>query len=73
MEQTSLFDNQASANDPLFQMLSQLECGMSLMVSSFKVTRNTYGLFEIENNEVHDCKSTVEECYAYLCRAILEK
>lgn len=72
MEQTSCFDWMEDS-DPIFVELQKLAQESSVDIPPFTITRNRYDLFELESSDVHDCCSTIEECYRYLCEYVSNK
>ncbi|MGP4076742.1 hypothetical protein [Halobacillus sp. K22] len=69
MEQGSWFELAEDEWDPIFlelQRFSNDNC-RTITIHPFTITKNNYGLYEIENEEVHDCVSTMDQCYRYLC------
>ncbi|WP_027953299.1 hypothetical protein [Halobacillus kuroshimensis] len=68
MEQANGFDFVDRAHDPIFLELRKLTEGCpTVTIASYTVTLNAFSLFEIESIGIHDCVSTLEQCYRYLC------
>ncbi|WP_226585606.1 hypothetical protein [Halobacillus litoralis] len=71
MEQASWFDFVEREHDPVYCELQKLtEKSNSIRIASFTITLNSFALIEIEADGVHDCVSTMEECYLYLCECM---
>ncbi|MFQ3545102.1 hypothetical protein Q7A53_13550 [Halobacillus rhizosphaerae] len=68
MEQSSMFDFFGADSDPVYKELNKLVPGEeSIQIGEYKVSKNKFGLYEIETAEIHDCVDTIENCYSYLC------
>ncbi|MBH0231706.1 hypothetical protein LCL89_13085 [Halobacillus yeomjeoni] len=68
MEQTSWFDLLGNDVDPIYLELKKFSDGQTTVhIRPFTITKNRYDLYEIETEGIHDCVSTIEECYQYLC------
>ncbi len=72
MEQICLFQ-QDSSSDPLFDLLQQVEYERPVIIADYKISKNRYGLFEIESREVHECRSSIKGCYEYLCGELVKE
>ena len=55
MEQTSWFD-WGREKDPIFIELQKLSHQSTVYISPFTITKNPYGLYEMESPDTHDCK-----------------
>ncbi|KHE72598.1 hypothetical protein [Halobacillus sp. BBL2006] len=68
MEQTSWFELVEDEWDPIYVELQKFSQNHPVVhIPPFTITKNKFELFEIEAEGVHDCVSTLEQCYRYLC------
>ncbi|MGP4062813.1 hypothetical protein [Halobacillus sp. H74] len=68
MEQTSWFDFVEKERDPVYGELQKLtNDNRKVCIAPFTITKNRFSLIEIESDGIHDCVSTLEQCYQYLC------
>lgn len=65
MEQASWFDFKMET-DPLFKELERLDTEDKVQVAGYTLSKNEFGLYEIEGPDSFDCRSTIEACYQYL-------
>ncbi|MFC7060342.1 hypothetical protein [Halobacillus seohaensis] len=74
MKQTDLFEFSEKRDDPIYMELEKLMNGTpSVEISTYIITKNSFDLFEIENKEVHDCVSSIDQCYQYLYTNLKQK
>ncbi|ETT86408.1 hypothetical protein MKZ08_11380 [Viridibacillus sp. FSL R5-0477] len=64
-EQISIFTLNGISEDPLFKKIEQLLVGEQVMIQSYMVER-TNKFYEIQNDEVHECFQTTQECCNYI-------
>ncbi|ARI79041.1 hypothetical protein [Halobacillus mangrovi] len=68
MEQASCFELLEDEWDPIYVELQKFSQAQNVVhISPFTITKNDYDLYEIESEGIHDCVSTLEQCYRYLC------
>ncbi|TGB02015.1 hypothetical protein [Halobacillus salinus] len=65
MEQTSWFDGRKES-DPLYAELQKLDLQEVVYIDTFTIRKNEFDLYEIEDDQTHDCVSTLEKCYQYV-------
>ncbi|MGE7918237.1 hypothetical protein ACQKM9_04710 [Viridibacillus sp. NPDC093762] len=64
-EQISIFTVNNFSEDPLLKKIEQLQVGEHVMIQSYMVER-TIKFYEIQNDEVHECFHTKQECCNYI-------
>lgn len=70
MEQTMIYDYLGKTDDPLYNRLSALEKGQKIILNNAEIILNTFGLFEIESEEIHEGFSNLLDCYNHLCNEL---
>ncbi|MGE7770923.1 hypothetical protein ACQKMK_10340 [Viridibacillus arvi] len=65
VEQISIFTLNGLSEDPLLTKIEQLQVGEYIMIQNYMVER-TNKFYEIQNNEVHECFHTTQECCNYI-------
>lgn len=63
VEQLNIFYEFGLENDPFYCQLLNLKKNEVLSFGNLEVVKNNRGLYEISNNEIHDCFSNVMDCY----------
>lgn len=68
MGQTSWFDFVKKERDPVYEQLKKLtDNHTKVQIGPYTITLNHFDLIEIEGEGIHDCASSLEQCYHYLC------
>ncbi|UOQ44415.1 hypothetical protein MUN89_21760 [Halobacillus salinarum] len=67
MDQTTIFELNGNQSDPVYEELSKLRDITQVKIGPYTITKNQFGLYEIESKGIHDCASTLEKCYEYIC------
>lgn len=63
----NLYNYLDKEDDPIYQLLLQINVNQSVTISDFDILLNDYGIYEIVNDDIHECKNTMEGCYHFLC------
>lgn len=63
--QMNVYEMLGLEEDPVFRLIDKLEENQEVEVDSYFV-RNNGKLFEVENEELHECFNTKEKCYSFI-------
>lgn len=63
MEQLNIYHELGLNDDPVYSVLLTLEIDNIIELSGFKVIMNQSGLYEVFNDEIHECFNSIEKCY----------
>jgi hypothetical protein len=64
MEQLNIYHTLGLHDDPIYSALTSLEHDKEVELCGYKVIKNQSGLYEVFNDEVHECFNSIEKCYA---------
>ncbi|WP_368653244.1 hypothetical protein AB4Y30_16350 [Ornithinibacillus sp. 4-3] len=66
MKQVSFYDYFPKQNDPLYIALSKVTEEKPIQLGNFTITLNTFGIYEILSDDIHEAKDSLDACYHYL-------
>lgn len=73
MAQACIYDYLSTDVDPVFTKIKGLEPGQEVSLGSgITVIRNTFHMYEIETDDVHDPARSVQNCYEKVLKLIDE-
>lgn len=76
MQQIQLYEYLGISNDPIFNQIKDLKIKGSMQVQFPKsvliITLNSWGIYEVSNEEFHESFSELQECYDFINEIISE-
>lgn len=66
MEQLSIYHELGFSVDPVYEKLARVTENNSVLINGYEVCKNFKGLYEIASNDIHDCASSLRQCYVKL-------
>jgi hypothetical protein len=70
MGQLNIYHELGLNDDPVYSALLSLEVDNIIELSGFKIIKNQKGLFEVFNDEIHECFSDLDKCYQEINKII---
>jgi hypothetical protein len=70
MEQLNIYHELGLNDDPVYSVLLTLEVDNVVVLSGLKIIKNQLGLFEVFNDEIHECYSDLDKCYQEINKII---
>lgn len=63
LEQMNIYSFLGYENDPLYIQIKKLKQNEKIKVDEFVITKNNFGLFEVESEQIHLQADTVDAIY----------
>ena len=73
MTQNTIYDYLGNESDPIYQKITQLSKGESVLLEDAEISLNINGLYEVSTDEYHEPFSDLNSCYRFVCDLLGKK
>lgn len=63
MEQLTIYEELGIVDDPIYTLILNLKVNGAIQINGYNIEKNILGLFEISNEDIHECFSSDNLCY----------
>ena len=73
MQQVMIYEYLGTEEDPVFTKISDLDKGKSIEFEDMELSLNSFGLYEVSNEFLHEGFSDMYACYKFVCQFLKDK
>ena len=73
MQQVMIYEYLGTEEDPVFTKISDLDRSKTIELEDMELSLNSFGLYEISNESIHEGFSDIMSCYKFICQELRDR